>query len=284
MTKFLVPLDGSNTSEAILPWAKFFIDNDKSVKLLRCLHPLASLYSFADFATPPPTSLDPMGYHRFAQKYFESITSEHELEVETEVVEGEPADTIVAQSKDDDVDYILLLSHGSGGLGKWLLGSTAAKVVKASTKPVIVVRPGEKAAQPQLNKILVCLDGSKLAERGLEVAAELAKDCGAELMLYRVIDHTPYPVADIQAVLMEASERATEYLNQQAAKFPDLKIEVACEISSIVGGVLKKSADYDMVVLTSHGYSGFTRWIMGSVAEALLQRCKTPVMVVQGAE
>lgn len=280
MQKFLIPLDGSKTGETALKWGKFLAQKGKKLELLRCYHPLASLYSFPDFATPPPVSYDLSGFARFARQYLEEVAKENELEATLTVKEGDPAETIVIYDETSDSDAILMATHGQGGLGKWLLGSTATKVVRASKKPVLLIRPDESDAEPKLEKILVCLDGSELAERGLARAADLAREFGASLKLYRAVDETPYPMSDIQTVLLRAEESARDYLAEKATELEGLEVETTAQLAPVVDGVLAQAKDCDLVVMTSHGYSGFRRWILGSIAEAVMQRCDKPLLIV----
>ncbi len=287
MTKYLVPLDGSQTGEAALPWAKYLeAKEDVEFELLRCYHPLSSVYTYPDFATPPPVPYDLSGFVRHSEKYLNLVAKEHELSrVKTTVREGDAAEIILEQCKSDDVDAILMSSHGRGGLGRWLLGSVATKVVRASEKPVFIVRPTEDGEQqPSLKKILVCLDGSKLAEHSLAPALQLARQFSSEVVLFRGVEFTPYPVANIQSALQQEIDESKSYLDAIVEKNPDLKITPKVEVAQVVDGILSAAQDCDLVVLTSHGLGGFERWLLGSVAEKVLHRTKTPMLVCFGKE
>jgi nucleotide-binding universal stress UspA family protein len=287
MKKYLVPLDGSETGEAALPWAKFLAkDEEVRIELLRCYHPLASVYSYPDFATPPPVPYDLSGFVRHAEKYLKVVAKEHDLgEVKTTVREGDAAQIILEQSETDDVDAILMSSHGRGGIGRWLLGSVATKIVRASRKPVFIVRPRKDGKQePTLKKILVCLDGSELAEKALKPALALGKRHDAEVVFFRGVEFTPYPVANIQEALMQEVKESEAYVEELAARYPDCNITTRVKTTQIVSGILEAAKDCDLVVLTSHGHGGFERWLLGSVAEKVLHRTKTPMLVCFGKE
>ena len=260
MTKYLVPLDGSSEGEAALRWAKFLSNDEQSqIELLRCFHPLASAYTFSDFATPPPASYDLSGFIRHSEKYLNVVAKEHGLgDVTTTVREGDAANIILEQSESADVDCILMSSHGRTGLGRWLMGSVTTKIVRASHKPVLVVRPKEGGAEePALKRILVCLDGSKLAERSLKPALELAQRFDSELVLFRGVALTPYPAAELLSALQEEFQRDLQeskaYLESLAREHPSLKITTKVEIAPIVSGILAAAKESDLVVMTSDG-------------------------------
>ena len=145
-------------------------------------------------------------------------------------------------------------------------------------------------------KILVTLDGSELAERALEPATLLARTSGAELVLLRVVIplYLWAPFFEIQPELDVARQRnraKTEaYLEEVRERL--LEEDPALQVETVVldGPVAETIVDYaaaagvDLIVISSHGRSGLTRWMYGSVAEKVLQgaRCCS-TLVVRGA-
>ena len=102
----LVPLDGSKTGEAALPWAKFFAEAEgTNIELLSCFRPLSAVYTYPDFATPPPVAYDLSGFIRTSEKYLKLTAQEYELpeNTVTTVKEGEPAELIISHSEADDL-------------------------------------------------------------------------------------------------------------------------------------------------------------------------------------
>ena len=173
-------------------------------------------------------------------------------------------------------------SHGRGGLGRWLLGSVATKVVRSCRKPVFIVRPEQN--EPKLDKILVSLDGSPLAEGALEYAAKLAEQFDSSLHLFRAVEYMPYPVSDVETALENEVKESHRYLDEQARKFPNLKITTEVQTTNPVDGILSASEGCDLISISSHGRGGFERWLLGSVAEKVLHRTKKPILVVFGKE
>jgi nucleotide-binding universal stress UspA family protein len=145
----------------------------------------------------------------------------------------------------------------------------------------------------QYEKILVTLDGSELAERALEPAVMLARTTGAELVLLRVVlpIYLWAPFMEIQPELDVARtrhERASvaylaEIKERLLAQYPELEIETMV----LNGPVAETIVDFavnekiDLIVMSSHGRSGISRWVYGSVAEKVLQgaRCCSTLLV-----
>ncbi|MDX1687220.1 MAG: universal stress protein [Candidatus Promineifilaceae bacterium] len=142
-------------------------------------------------------------------------------------------------------------------------------------------------------RILVTLDGSLLAERALEPAVLLAQASGAELILLRVV--TPIelwaPFVEIEPAFEVAQERQIRETSVYLEEVRDrlLEDEEALNVRTIAlrGPVAETITDYarqnsvDLIVISSHGRSGISRWIYGSVAEKVLRgtRCCSTLIV-----
>ncbi len=144
-------------------------------------------------------------------------------------------------------------------------------------------------------RILVPLDGSLRAEQALPVAARIARATGGSLLLVQVInppiDYSGglglAPLMTEQAVELEMAG-ATGYLNAVAAS-PGLSgIETRTEVSFGLPAqhliAVAEAYESDLVVLCSHGRTGFTRWALGSVARTLVHQSTVPVLVLQESE
>jgi nucleotide-binding universal stress UspA family protein len=144
--------------------------------------------------------------------------------------------------------------------------------------------------------IVVPLDGSQLAERVLPVAAKLAAQDGARLCLVRapVTEKMYLPAADGYGLLYPeqyfgaANAEALEYLKIVQSRQAGHGFTVAGEVvegdpaSVIVDTARLNRAD--LIAMSSHGYSGLTRWILGSVAERVLRAADCPVLVLRSSE
>jgi nucleotide-binding universal stress UspA family protein len=273
---FLVPLDGSQLSENALVWAKRLAENHNDLHLIRCVSPVAQTYFFSDKDFPNPLSGSLTNLLTRCEEYLDEIVDSQGLSgAHRTVVEGKPAASILNLSQADDVVAIVMSSHGAGGLESWTIGSVAAKVVRGSTKPVFIVRADRSASSSGLNKILLCLDGSSLAEKGLDWSVRLAQRFRCELKLLRIVDHHSHEPAQLQ----KATDEASGYLKDVASRVP-VKTETAVRVGGILEGVLKESDGLDLTVVTSHGLGGIKRRILGSLTEKILQGGRTDLLVV----
>jgi nucleotide-binding universal stress UspA family protein len=138
-------------------------------------------------------------------------------------------------------------------------------------------------------KILVPLDGSKLAEKVLPFAAREAKAHGASLILLRVVH--PFfleePVTEAeQVILQKGRERASRYLEEVRARLMrdegiEAKIEVGEGEPAQVILDVARAKGCDLIAMTTHGYTGLERFIWGSVADKVAKASETPLLLIR---
>jgi nucleotide-binding universal stress UspA family protein len=143
-------------------------------------------------------------------------------------------------------------------------------------------------------RILVPLDGSERAERALPVAARIACASGAQVILLRVV-RVPVPLTSVfapttydaaPAASMEASEsQAKEYLEQIAGSptLAGLATEIVVPVGAPAAAILDAVGAHaaDLIVMCSHGATGLTRWVLGSVAQHVARHAPVPVLVLR---
>lgn len=278
--KLLVPLDGSNLSEIVFPWVRIL---GSEVELLRSYLPVEHLRLAPELPITIAEMVNDDQADDAVEKYLEKQASKLQgLKVSTHCVAGHPADAILDHA--DDCDAIVIASHGTSGITRWLLGSVTTKIVRASVKPVLVVsaRPDPKPRAAKVETIFVPLDGSETAELALSQAVELARRFKAKLVLYEGVTYrsgTPEE-EDWQAL------SAREYLNKQAESLDGLDVEVYVHESKVGPEIVAQAERHkaDLIVMGSHGRRGVSRWVLGSVTEGVVQRSLCPVLVVYGRE
>src|SRR5690242_2246762 len=144
-------------------------------------------------------------------------------------------------------------------------------------------------------RVLVPLDGSRMAERALPVAARIAYATGGTIILVRVVTSplelqptltSSLPSGAIQAILEVGRMEASAYLRQIAAS-SDLQA-IPTQIEVCIGQAVPMilsvahSRNVDLIVLSRHGQRGVTRWGVGSVAEKVVYDTWVPVLVIHG--
>lgn len=137
--------------------------------------------------------------------------------------------------------------------------------------------------------IVVPLDGSGVAEQAVTVAADLASRDDGSLRIMHV--HVPTPTLEGAGEVMRASMRASEraYVERVAREAAErFGIEAVGEqldgdvAQAIVAEVARLRAD--LVVMTTHGRTGFSRFWLGSVADAVMNQITVPVLMLRPAE
>jgi len=132
-------------------------------------------------------------------------------------------------------------------------------------------------------KILVPLDGSSLAEAILPQVIELARALGAELLLLRVAIAHVFPGADPTEEEVRVVHEAEEYLQTLRSKLAGkgVPIGTAVRYGKPPPEIISHIADnkVDLVAMSTHGRSGLSRLVMGSVAEEVVRNARVPVLL-----
>jgi nucleotide-binding universal stress UspA family protein len=137
-------------------------------------------------------------------------------------------------------------------------------------------------------KILVPLDGSKLAEKILPQVEELVKFSGAEVHLLRVVMTYDLAPKENREHLQKLSGEAQEYLDQVSAHLQKNGIQVSATVA--YGKDAVQICDYaaekkfNLIAMSTHGRSGLGRWTLGSVADKVLHCSSVPVMLFRATE
>ncbi len=280
--RILVPLDGSELSESVFPWLRaLHAAKECETTLIRAFEAPHTIYFMPELMVPSPSLLSEETIGERVLSYLSSKVDElQDLAPHSHLACGDPAEEIVRVGR--DFDLIVMASHGRGGLGRWLLGSVANKVLRGSDRPVLVVPASADASSPpQVARILVALDGSALAEKALERAVVLAKAFSAELVLYRsepLLDISHPTIVEVNAQKQEA---ARAYMSERAAGLEELAKTVVVDDRTPAAGIcaVAETKKVDMIVMGSHGRSGVDRWLLGSVTERVLQKAVCPVLI-----
>lgn len=206
------------------------------------------------------------------------------------VVEDFPADGLCAIAKDLRARLTVVGTHGRTGL-RWLwLGSVAQAVVRHSDSDVLVVRP-PRSPHAGFRRILVATDFSASAARALDSALELAAPGATIDVVYCA---TPPPTsysgfgalqplpADLrQALIDDLHRQGEEPLKSRRIPGMDLRFHVLSAAPRLGIAHRLETFPYDLVALGSHGRRGIRRALMGSVAEAVVQRAPCSVLVAR---
>jgi nucleotide-binding universal stress UspA family protein len=148
--KIMVPLDGSELAECVFPHVKAFIERCRvsDVVFVRVVEPTVIL-GHGDYPISPEVLEEMESAQKSAAKeYLGQVVDrfQHEgLALHSEVLFGRAADSLADYTEKNDVDLIVIATHGRSGVTRWVRGSVADKVLRFSNVPVLMVRaPGTK--------------------------------------------------------------------------------------------------------------------------------------------
>jgi len=148
--KIMVPLDGSELAECVLPHVEAFIEgcHVNHFVFVRVVEPAAVFYSGDYPINPEVMKEQEITAQRVAGEYLDQIVNrlKHKsAELHSEVLVGHVAETLADFSEKNDFDLILIATHGRSGVKRWVRGSIADKVLRSSHIPVLMVRaPGSE--------------------------------------------------------------------------------------------------------------------------------------------
>jgi nucleotide-binding universal stress UspA family protein len=139
--KILVPLDGSETSEAVLPSVERLATAfGAGICLLHVVPTMVIPVTMEGYANCEQITVactkEGEGYLRKIEKRFKAKG----FQVESLLLNGDEAQRILEQSDRKEINLIAMTTHGRSGVSRWVMGSTAEKVVRHAAKPIFLVR------------------------------------------------------------------------------------------------------------------------------------------------
>lgn len=291
--RILVPLDGSTLAErALEPALDLAAVNGGEVILLTApvYHQYLLTSEAAYGADIPDGSF--FDIRQESAAYLEQLSRIYQkpgVTIRTHVADGEAAAVILDIADDDDVDLIVMSTHGRSGVTRWLFGSVTARVLSQAPCPVLVIRHERPVQQ-----VLITLDGSPVSELALEPGFACARPYRALVTLLHV---TPVPVAsDYAAPLrdndgdMPATAFASigHYLDDVRRRYQalHLPIETVVLTGTPAQAVLDFSETHaqDLIVMATHGHTGLRRWVFGSVTDKVMRQTHANLLIVRPPE
>lgn len=281
LNKILIPLDGSELSKRILAHVRrLLLRQDAEVTLLRVAWPDVpgglKLMEAADLSD--------------AEASTAAVVAQLEREgarAKAVIRRGDPAEEILAFANEYQPSLIAMSTHGRSGFDRWIWGSVAERILRGSKHPLLLANPGALEKEPpadfRFHRILVPLDGSEPSAAILPLATEMAKMYEAEVTLFYA---EPILVASIQypaIPVIPAKEEGEKVMAPYREKLEREGIRVKTWISfeTPASAVLRaiELTKADLVAMTTHGRSGWSRWALGSVAEKVIRHAPCPVLV-----
>jgi nucleotide-binding universal stress UspA family protein len=206
------------------------------------------------------------------------------------------AASIVRAADNLECDLILMGTQGREGFDRLLVGSVAERVTRLANQPVMLVRSSVSSKTIEFESILVPVDGSSTSQAALWTADEIAKQLGASLHFLHVVPDLPLPMGDGMGFgtmnyrsepWIEALEDQGQAIIKHAKESSTLeKVETSTIPASgarTAKQILKFAKEHhsSLIVIGTHGRSGFDRLLLGSIAEGVMHHADVPVILVR---
>jgi nucleotide-binding universal stress UspA family protein len=273
VTVVMVPLDGSPSAEAALPWAVHLAKRTGGqVRLVGVHAPPAVLLDGETLGAVVPD--EPVRQKEI--EYFAGVQARLKADgvaVAADLLDGGVVTSLAAYAANLRPAWIVMLSHARGALARFFLGETATEFVRESPCPVLMVQEGDPA---DVRHVLVPLDGSPLAERMVGPATAFATAVGADVTV--LLAHADARHAD-----------ADGYVEKQAAtvRASGLTVETRVVAQGHAADVIVAAADArpgTVIALATHGRGGLSKLVRGSVTDQVVHRTRGPVLVFKATE
>lgn len=298
MKKILFPTDFSECADHALVWAIMLAKNFEAE--LTMLHAVVlhgddvgeEVYSrFPDLDQVVETLIE-----NADTRLETSIPDKGEVNIRQAVRRGvSAAEEILEFVEQEGTDLITIGTHGRSGLGKFLMGSVADRVIRSCSCPVLAVRCGDgpPPERVDIRSILLPIDFSDHSEFAARYAFTLAGTIGAELRVVHVIDQTVHPsfyavgkesLLELDPDLRARAEAAIDdFLRDVSGGIPYEKEIVEGKPAAEIARLSKEGRDC-LIVIASHGAGGLERLMMGSTTEKVVHMTECPVMIIKRSE
>lgn len=292
----VVPIDGSRLSARAIPVAaRIARAHDAIVHLVMAQDPTQGLAPFAGFGPPSVLFLEESDRRRGA--YLERTATRLRragIRVKTELADGSAGRVIARTVKAARAGLVIMSTHGRGAIERLGMGSVCDYVVRHLETPVLVVPSGARVPRGITGRrVLVPLDLSPESWRVLEAIADLV-ETGARLTLLHVIEPVEFTTLPSMAIASGVDgsfaqmqwERAQRQMEGLEARARRMGFQVSTRMvtgTRASAAILDQLHDrsYDLMAMTTHGYGGFRRLLLGSVTNKVIRRAQKPILVVR---
>jgi len=233
-----------------------------------------------------------------ATKKFEEVNEELQktgINFDGVILKGIPSDKIKEFAKRKKADLIVMGKHGHGFFESMVAGSETVRLLKSSPVPVLAVKSKKNKNKAEFKNILVPIDLSEESDSALTYALEIAQLTGAKITVIFVLRLDMY-AQDIPAGALEVViEQSIKSLKNRASRIKkrfeskrgaskniQMKIEVIHGMSEAVTiSQYAAKNNVDLIIIHTHGRTGLTRFLLGSVTERVVSGAQCSVLAMR---
>lgn len=304
--KILVPLDGSELSETIVPYVEQLATGaDVKIVLTRVVEPLirsAVLDIDQDMEVEFPSQK--VNHVRDYLVGWKQYFRDRGLAADTLFLQGIAVDSILQAVQMVGADLVAMSSRGLSGLARVLYGSVSSGVLNRALCPLLLTRSPQPQAWKGINRILLPLDTSVRAEKAIAHVTAIAGHHGAEIVLLHVVrtTHQVTSFGDLQTELEEelvsknlfsqlGEHQKLEQIREARRYILKLQNQLRDQGFSARGYLmygrptesiltLADEIETDLIAITNLGRTGLAQVLYGSVASAILNSGSYPLLIV----
>jgi nucleotide-binding universal stress UspA family protein len=270
MKRILVPTDFSKHAEyALRVAAQIAKKNNSEIYLL---HMLELPHQGSDAVSSGSAIPQIMYFKEMAINKLETLMDADFLEGinVSEIIQFEKAfDGIMEISKKNNVDLIVMGSHGASGYEEMFIGSNAEKVVRSSEVPVLVIK--NETDEFKADKLVFASDFSDEIKKPFAKLIEFATIFNSHLDLVMINTPNSFKSTAVAEKIMTEFLEGTNFTNYSSHIYNDVNVEK---------GILNysSSVDADIIGMCTHGRTGFSHFFNGSISEDLVNHTVRPVI------
>lgn len=279
--RILVPLDGSELAESSLPYVKRIAKrlNSEVILMIAC----------------QPIGYPELPLKAYLQKKLKELHSAG-IRISHKLVRGDAATKILDFAGKNDVSLIIMSTHGGSGVSHWPLGSCTSKVLQKTHVPTLLVRSSKekiKSFDAEIRRILVALDGSHFSEVIIPYVEDLVEGTDNEVILLRIVEPVklPFTAGYIEhekyekEIAAKAEEEAKKYLQKKKAVLASKGINTSTALlkGHAANAILQYAENnaVSLIAITTHGFSGISKWAYGSVASNIIESSTKPILLLR---
>jgi nucleotide-binding universal stress UspA family protein len=262
-TEILVPVDGSHAAERALGPAGELARRTGARLVL-----LSRIFT---------------GEADVRMRYLASVAERHapDLEVERRVVDRDSIPDAILEGLGRDT-LVCMSSHGRGGLARGVMGSVTEALLRIIDRPTVVVGPHAGSDASFHGRVVACVDGSPESERAIEPARRWASALGDPLWLVAVVDRAGPAEGAVDGDVVESGYLAA-LARAEGVQAWDL-LHSGSPARALADLAASETDPAALLVMATHGRTGWDRLHLGSVTTATIHAARVPVLVVPAGE
>ena len=270
MKKILVPTDFSDQAENALKVAVQLAKKyDSEIYMLHMIElPMHQIIATSNFSELP----EAVFFMKVAHNNFEEALDRDYLDgldIFENIKFNEASDGILQACEEDDIDIIVMGSHGASGFKEMFIGSNTEKVVRTAKKPVLVVKNDSDIFNVQ--NFVFASDFKNDSIETYRQAVELAKTWNSKIHLLMVNTAGNFKTTAETEQAMNEFIKGADYENYTLNIYNDISVEK---------GILNfsKAINADLIGISTRGRQGIAHFFNGSISEDLVNHAKRPVI------